>query len=123
MSANPYWLGRLFSLADKLHWNYCRLEHNGETPPQLLGNSMMPTALDNPVAGLARLAERLPLYLRKVPLWLRQEVAEVEQKIDKENLPNRCTDADKAQMLLGYLARPDLEKAEDNPDPQTGDNS
>jgi hypothetical protein len=108
MRKNPYWLGRLLGLADRLHRNYCDRERGGRMPPQLLGNALMPTALDNPVAGLARLAERLPLYYRCADAALRAELAEAEQALDRENLPERCGDADKAQMLLGYLARPDL---------------
>jgi hypothetical protein len=122
MARNPYLIGRLLSLVDKLHWNYCRTEREGDVPPQLLGNSLMSAALDNPVSGLARLSERLPLYLRNIPLWLREEVAAVEREIDKEKLPIRCTDEDRAQMLLGYLARPEREELKtDSPPPPTGE--
>jgi hypothetical protein len=108
MAAAPYLIGRLLSLADKLHLNYCKMERKGQVPPQLLGNSLMPTALESPVAGLARLSERLPLYYRSAPVELRRELAEVEGALNKDALPQRCGDAEKAQMLLGYLARPDL---------------
>ena len=64
MNDNPYLIGRLLSLADRLHRNYCDHERDGKLPPQLIGNALMPTALDNPAAGLARLSERLPLYYR-----------------------------------------------------------
>jgi hypothetical protein len=123
MSRNPYLIGRLLSLADQLHLNYCRRERKGQVPPQLLGNSLMPAALDSPVAGLARLSERLPLYYRFAPTELRGEVAEVEQAIDKDGLPERCGDMEKAQMLLGYLARPDLrpDPAADAEQPRPGE--
>jgi hypothetical protein len=105
---NPYLIGRLLSLADRLHRNYCEHERDGKLPPQLLGNALMPTALENPAAGLARLSERLPLYYRVAETVLRASVAEVEHSIDRSKLADRCTDVEKAQMLLGYLARPDL---------------
>lgn len=120
MNSNPYLIGRLLSLADKLHWNYCRLERKGEQPPQLLGNSLMPTALENPVAGLARLSERLMLYLRCASGRMHQEVAAIEQEIDKTRLPTRCGDIEKAQMLLGYLARGAADQGEEQT-PQTGE--
>ena len=106
MSQNAYLIGRLMSLADEFHRNYCKHERDGKLPPQLIGNALMPTALENPVAGLARLAERLPLYQRVAEKELRDEAGTVEQAIDRNALPPRCSDAEKAQMLLGYLARP-----------------
>jgi hypothetical protein len=66
----------------------------------------MPTALENPTAGLARLAERLTLYQRVADTGLRDEAGAVSRAIVKTALPPRCSDAEKAQMLLGYLARP-----------------
>jgi hypothetical protein len=108
MRENPYWVGRLLSLADRLHLNYCRHERRGQVPPQLLGNALMPTALENPLAGLARLSERLPLYYRCADRDLRAALAEVEQAIDRGALRDRSSEMEKAQMLLGYLARPDL---------------
>ena len=124
MKDNAYWIGRLLSLADRLHRNYCVRERKNELPPQLIGNALMPTCLDNPQAGLARLAERLPLYQRTADEKLRMEVAEITDKIDHVNLPDRNTDADKAQLLLGYLARPDLlQVPEEAPQPPTGEDS
>ena len=52
MHDTPYWVGRLMSLADRLHRNYCEREREGKMPPQLLGNALMATVLENPVAGL-----------------------------------------------------------------------
>lgn len=105
MSQNAYLIGRLMSIADEFHRNYCKHERDGRQPPQLLGNALMPTALENPVAGLARLAERFSLYQRVAGKGLREQAGEVEQAIKKDELPNRCSDTEKAQMLLGYLAR------------------
>ncbi len=107
VESNAYLIGRLLSLADRLHINYCNQVRDKEVPRQLLGNGLMATALDNPRAGLARLADRLPLYYRYAGTPLRDEVGCVERLIDKATLPTRCDDVEKAQMLLGYLARPE----------------
>ncbi len=106
MSQNAYLIGRLMSLADEFHRNYCKRERDGEFPRQFIGNALMPTALENPTAGLARLAERLILYQRVADTGLRDEAGAVSRAIVKNALPPRCSDAEKAQMLLGYLARP-----------------
>jgi len=109
MRQNAYLIGRLMSIADKLHRNYCEHEREGlRLPHQLIGNSLMSTALENPVAGLARLASPWTLYQRVADQKLRAEAGAVEQAIDKDNLPQSCTDMEKAQMLLGYLALPDV---------------
>jgi len=109
MAQNPYLIGRLLSLADRMHRNYCERQRDGQLPKgPLLGNALMATTLENPAAGLARLAERLAIYYSVAETALRAELAEVEAGIDKSLVPDSCTDVDKAQMLLGYLARPDL---------------
>jgi hypothetical protein len=119
MKAMPYWLGRLMAVADRLHRNYCDKERDRQYPPQLVGNAAMATCLENPQAGLARLAERLPLYQRVAGTELGAEVAEIVHHIDPDQLPNRATDEDKAQMLLGYLARPDLLPPQSTPETQS----
>jgi hypothetical protein len=122
MDRNHYLIGRLMSVADRMHMHYCKTVRKGDIPPQLIGNAIMPTALESPVAGLARLADRLPLYQRSAPVWLRREAAEIEASMDKVHLPGRCTDEDKAQMLLGYLARTDAGRA-NAPGSETDDES
>jgi hypothetical protein len=109
MSDVPYWIGRLLALADRFHLNHCEIERKGKiTQGPLIGNATMPTALESPQTGLARLADRLPFYQRVADERLRREAAEVTSHIDRTKLSDRATDEEKAQMLLGYLARPDL---------------
>jgi hypothetical protein len=117
MNDVPYWIGRLLAVADRFHLHYCRVERDERIPRgPLIGNATMPTALENPLAGLARLAERIPLYQRVADDRLRRESAEVTSHIDPTKLSDRATDEEKAQMLLGYLARPDLlEPSESKP--------
>ena len=110
--------GRLLALADSLHLQYCKHVRKGESPSQLIGNALFSTALEQPVFALARLAERLTPYQAwartfqsddpnvKVGLvkWLLGEIAACTSAIHLEQLPNRMSDADKAKLLLGYLA-------------------
>ena len=130
MSSNAYLIGRFLGLADEFHLEYHRAVNRKKgprgasdklSPAQLIGNALMPTALENPVQALANAASRLVLYQREVDAKLRDRLGEVENAIDKSALPARCSDEDKAQMLLGYLARPQLEDRTD-PTPVTDSN-
>jgi hypothetical protein len=77
----------------------------------------MVVALDNPAAGLARLSERMAIYQAwantakgegvGLAKWTLQQLGNVADALGQQSLPNRCDDAAKAQMLLGYLARPE----------------
>ena len=111
-------IGRLLALADSLHQQYCKHVRKGESPSQLIGNALFNTALDQPVFALARLAERLTPY----QAWARTfqsndpdegvglvkyflgEIAACTAAIRLDELPQRMSDADKAKLLLGYLA-------------------
>ena len=111
-------IGRLLALADSLHLQYCKHVRKGDSPSQLIGNAMFNTALEQPVFALARLAERLTPY----QAWARTfqgnapeagvglvkyflgEIAACTAAIRLDELPQRMTDADKAKLLLGYLA-------------------
>ena len=115
MSYSPFLVGRMLALADTLHKEYCQHVRKGEIPPQLIGNALMPTALNNPTAGLARLSERIAPYQGwantvvgegvGLAKWALQRLGSVTEELGKQTLPEQCKDADKAQMLLGYLAR------------------
>ena len=111
-------IGRLLALADSLHQHYCKHVRKGDSPSQLIGNALFNTALEQPVFALARLAERLTPY----QAWARTfhsndpeagiglvkyflgEIAICTAAIRLDELPQRMTDADKAKLLLGYLA-------------------
>jgi hypothetical protein len=111
-------IGRLLALADSLHQQYCKHVRKSETPSQLIGNALFNTALEQPVFALARLAERLTPY----QAWARTfqsgdptagvglvkyflgEIAACTAAIRIDELPDRMSDADKAKLLLGYLA-------------------
>jgi hypothetical protein len=123
MRDSIYQVGRLLSLADSLHFQYCKWVRTSEhkrksgsvdAPSELLGNSLFNFALDNPVAALARLAERIRPYKGWADTytsedaglirWFVRQMAECERQLDSANLPARMEDVHKAQLLLGYLA-------------------
>lgn len=130
MKSTPYLVGRLLSLADQLHYHYCKHVRDGSVPPQLMGNALMPTALEEPVKALSLYCNRILPY----QAWAKttsdekavglaryflaelgkvcSELGEVCSDAPSMNLPERCTDVDKAQMLIGYLARPEKSDSE-----------
>lgn len=125
MKSAPYLVGRLLSLADQLHYHYCQHVRDKNVPPQLMGNALMPTALEEPVKALALYCNRVLPY----QAWAKttpdekavglaryflaelgkvcSELGEVCSDPPSTSLPERCTDSDKAKMLIGYLARPE----------------
>jgi hypothetical protein len=107
-------IGRMLALADTLHKEY-RYAHDNSIPPQLIGNALMATAIDNPERGLVRLRERIMIYKawadkvngEKYGLakWALSQMGQVANELAGVDLPTRTDDAAKAQMLLGYLER------------------
>lgn len=118
----PYLIGNMLKVADDLHGLYCNKVRGGKLPPQLLGNALMVAALESPVQALSQLALRLAPYLG----WARTNstdaaglsryflkcYGEIESKLRGQLLPARLNDAERAQLLLGYIAN--FEKAESN---------
>lgn len=122
MASPAFLVGRLLALADSLHFQYCQGVRNGQVPGQLLGNALMATALETPQAALALYGQRIlpyhawaetcksqgrgpeaPEARAKNFLNLMRETA---SQIDLSALSKPATDADKAQLILGYLAKP-----------------
>jgi hypothetical protein len=123
MKDSIYQVGRLLALADSLHFQYCKWVRTSEkkreqgkvdAPTELVGNSLFNFALDNPVAALARLAERIKPYKGWADTysgesaglvhWFAKQMANSESQLDIAMLPSRMGDIHKAQLLLGYLA-------------------
>jgi hypothetical protein len=103
------------SFADKLHLKYCE-EERKSIPSQLIGNALMPTALNEPIKALSIMSQRiLPYqswayrlqgdkeYVGLVKYFLAQ-IGQLCDKLQQLDLPEQCREAEKAQMLLGYLA-------------------
>ena len=132
MKDSVYQVGRLLALADSLHFQYCKWVRTAEdkrrngivdAPSELIGNSLFNFALDNPVAALARLAERIRPYKGWADTytgpdaglvhWFVRQLAECERQLDCANLPARMEAIHKAQLLLGYLADHPKSEAKD----------
>ncbi len=117
MNSTAYLVGRFLSLADDLHLKYCQHVRKGSIPPQLVGNALMPTALETPEKALSILSQRILPYqawaktlsgdeqdVGLVKYFLKQ-IGEISNRLKEAGLSPTCSDTDKAQMLLGYLAR------------------
>ena len=125
MKSPPYLIGRLLSLADQLHVQYCREVRKGQVPPQLVGNALMTSAMETPERALALFWQRIKPYhtwaqtvqdgdkVRLVKYFL-GELGRVSSTLAETNLPSRCSDTDKVAMLLGYLARSEKKKSNDD---------
>lgn len=119
MSSPAFLVGRLLALADNLHFQYCLGVRNGSTPPQLLGNALMQTALETPQSALALYAQRILPYQawaktctaldgynpERLAKSILGQLADVCTEVALADIPERGSDADKTQMILGYLAK------------------
>jgi len=116
MNSSAYLVGRLLSLVDDLHLKYCQHVRKGSIPPQLVGNALMSTALETPEKALSMLSQRIPPYqawaktlsgddkdVGLVKFFL-EKIGAVSNQLKECQIPSTCSDTDKAQMLLGYLA-------------------
>lgn len=128
----PFNIGQFLKLADMLHKEYCvQVRNSGNKqaslPAQLMGNEMLSIASENPVEGLNRLRDRMRIYLAWAQgatgenagyaKWILARFEEVSRKIaNAENeLPERFTPVQQAQVLLGYLADIPYEKKKQDP--------
>jgi hypothetical protein len=115
MKTAPYLIGRMLSLADQIHYHYCQHVRNGHAPTQLMGNALMVTALEEPEKALALYAQRILPYQAwaktvggegaGLAKYFLSELGKACSDVALTDVPHRCADADKAQMLLGYLAK------------------
>lgn len=115
MKSTPYLIGRMLSLADQLHYHYCQHVRDGHAPTQLIGNALMVTALEEPEKALALYAQRILPYQAwaktasgdgaGLAKFFLSELGKVCTDVSRVDMPRRCGDTDKAQMLLGYLAK------------------
>jgi hypothetical protein len=118
MKSPAYLIGRLLNVADQLHDKYCKYVRNDSRPPQLLGNALMAIALEHPKQALAIFSQRMLPYQAwartysdpdkeagLIHFFLNEWGAICSQLKELETeIPIRCSDTDKASMLLGYLA-------------------
>lgn len=113
MHEAPFLVGRLLALADVLHREHSLVERKADKlPPQLIGNALMPVARENPTQAVARLGERLPLYTSwvertpdaRIAKWARRRIQQTTTELQGSRLASHATDADRAQLIIGYLA-------------------
>lgn len=110
MSNTPYQIGQLLALVDDLHYEYCQKVREGAVASQLLGNAMMRIAYDNPQRAIQTLYQRLMPYLnwaktRKGKPWAYWPIRELGDKLRQASFGVPPSEADRAQILLGYLAK------------------
>jgi hypothetical protein len=121
MKGPPFLVGRLLSVADQLHLQYCHGVRKGQVPPQLVGNALVTAAMDSPVRAVALIWQRIKPYHAwaqtvqggdevRLAKWLLGELGKISAQMSEQELPPTCGDAEKAEMLLGYLARSEKEK-------------
>lgn len=127
----PYLIGQMLKISDELHAFYCKIVRGDNNPPQLVGNSLMASALETPERMLAQLAQRMSPYIA----WAKQYrtvKCEVKGKEswraawylglfernasvfsnklgDLKNV--KFGDLEKAELFIGYLA--DFHKKEE----------
>ena len=88
MNERDYLLGQLLQFADRLQIVYCHGVRGGQVPPQLIGNSLIDQAGQNPAKALFILGQRLPIYERYATQLLNspEPVTYGEDERDKEKL-------------------------------------
>ncbi len=127
MEKAPYLIGRFLNLADGLHAIWCRnVKGKDPLPPQLLGSSLFASFQLNPVQGFANAGMRMKPYLDwaktnqtgdiALSRWFVGEFGRVTAAIKKAGIPARLSDADKAEMLLGYMSSSDKNVESDSSD-------
>ena len=112
MESTAFKLGRFLQMADLLHKQYCVQQRDGSTPPQLVGNSYFDLVSRSPAKGLAMMHSRLKLYQGfaqtrgdGLAKWALAQLGTLSAEIASQ-LPASLSTSEQAQMLLGYLARP-----------------
>lgn len=121
-------IGRLMMLSDVVHREYCLNVNpqkgstkSGKVPPQLIGNSLMPTAAEFPNRALDLLRERIKIYKAwadtvdandntKIAKWAINQIGNVALEMSMQEIPESFDEVERAQVLLGYLAK--IEKEE-----------
>jgi hypothetical protein len=114
MEDRDYLLGQFFQFADLLHRLYCKYERKGSIPPQLIGNAVIPMALQSPRRAIEVLGNRMPIYIAwadrhdgdeaGLAKWCRKELGRLSALLHEQRLDARVSPNGRAELLLGYLA-------------------
>lgn len=111
-----FYIGQFLSVVDTLHHEYCK-HVRGSVPPQLLGNAHLQIALDNPESAIELMSSRLRVYQAwartgqgeemRLARWALGQLSKICSQLAEIPLPSSTTSSDRAQILLGYLAKPE----------------
>lgn len=118
MEATPYLMGQLLKASDELHALYCKVVRNNQIPPQLVGSALFVAASETPGRTLSQLSVRIAPYLSWAKQyrtknedssglagWYLKVFERIANKLATEySVPMRWSDAQKAQLFIGYLA-------------------
>ena len=120
MNDTAFLVGRLLSLADILHREYCKHVRDDKIPPQLIGNALMPVAADNPKDALDRLRERIMIYKAwadkgngaefRLAKWTVARIGEICSQLSQLPLCPATDQKFRAELFLGYMSRLSSEK-------------
>lgn len=115
-----FYVGQFLSVVDTLHHEYCK-QVRSSVPPQLLGNAHLQIALDNPESAIELMSSRLRVYQAwartgqsenmGLARWALGQLSKISSHLAESSLPSTTTSSDRAQILLGYLAKPELIEA------------
>lgn len=118
----PYLYGQLLKAADELHALYCNIVRQGDIPPQLAGGSLFQAATEAPIRTLNLLSQRIMPYYTWAKSYRLKNITETGKESWRAGWllsmcerittmlhtnwtqATRFTDAEKAQMFIGYLA-------------------
>ena len=129
MEATPYLMGQLLKAADELHALYCKVVRSNQIPPQLVGSALFVAASETPGRTLSQLSVRMAPYLSWAKQyrtknedssglagWYLKVFEQIANKLATEySVPMRWSDAQKAQLFIGYLASfPKQEKQDES---------
>ena len=129
MEGTPYLMGQLLKAADELHALYCKVVRNNQIPPQLVGSALFVAASETPGRTLSQLSVRMTPYLSWAKQyrtkneessglagWYLKVFEQIANKLATEySVPMRWSDAQKAQLFIGYLASfPKQEKQDES---------
>lgn len=119
-----YLCGQLLKISDELHIMYCQAVRDGDIPSQLAGGSMYIAVSDSPQKSLGVLGDRMNPYINWAKTYQLKKVAEKDKEswragwllklygdyacqinqVMSEKNTTRFTDAEKAQLFLGFIA-------------------
>ena len=120
MSSAPYLIGQYLALLDEAHLLHYQVSNGGKPPKSLVGSRAVSASLDNPMSAVNSVGERSIIYIEWIKTKtrnadeegkrlanLRHRIEENARRLGKiESLPETLTDAERAQLTLGYLAGP-----------------